>query len=259
MKPRASARIVLPTLAVLFVVAVCPVAAQDPDARHVSVGAAAGLATPLHGDFDFTATAWQADVRFDTARYFGFGVFFEEWRHTEEDIFTDQTISGPNGPLGRAERTTVRTDHRTRALGWNLLARATASRVTVSGGGGVSYLLYSRDFTQTTSGCEPASLCRDFGQEFDNSSFAAQLQFGVDVGITRARGGDGTVSCDLPDRGPGCRSPHDRGWCPRRVLIHLTAPSASRNPLRFALSSRHDPAARFPARHQPRTAARRSH
>ena len=203
MKPCASARTVLPALAMLFVLAARPAAAQAPDDRHVSLGAAAGLATPLHGDFDFTATAWQADVRFDTARYFGFGVFFEEWRHSEEDIFTDQIISGPNGPLGRAARTTVRTDHRTRALGWNLLARGTASRVTVSGGGGVSYLLYSRDFRQTMSGCEPASLCSDFGQEFDNGSFAAQLQGGVDVGITAHVAVMGQFRAIFPIEDPG--------------------------------------------------------
>ena len=203
MKPCASARVVLPALAVLFVLAAGPVAAQAPEARHVSVGAAVGLATPLHGDFDFTATAWQADVRFDTARYFGFGVFFEEWRHTDEDVFTGQTISGPDGPLGRVERTTVRTGHRTRALGWNLLARGTASRVTVSGGGGVSYLLYSRDYRQTMTGCEPASLCRDSGQEFDNGSFAAQLQGGVDVGLTRHVAVMGQFRAVFPIEDPG--------------------------------------------------------
>ena len=74
--------------------------------------------------------------------------------------------------------------------------------MTVSGGGGVSYLLYSRDFRQTMSGCEPASLCSDFGQEFDNGNSAAQLQGGVDVGIT-AHVAEMAVSCDLPDRGPG--------------------------------------------------------
>ena len=203
MKPCASVSIVLPALAVLLVLAVRPAAAQDADTRHVSVGAAAGLATPLHGDFDFTGAGWQGDVRFDTARHFGFGIFFEEWRHAEEDVFTDQTISGPNGPLGRADRITVRTDHRTRALGWNLLARATASRVTVSGGGGVSYLLYSRDFTQTMTGCEPASLCRDSEQDFDNSSFAAQLQFGVDVGITRHVAVMGQFRAIFPIEDPG--------------------------------------------------------
>jgi len=199
----ASARIGLPALAVLFILAACPAAAQGPDGRHVSVGAAAGLATPWHGDFDFTATAWQADVRFDTARHFGFGVFFEEWRHTGEAFFTNQTISGPNGSLGRVERITARTDHRTRALGWNLVARGTASRVTVSGGGGVSYLLYSRDFRQTMSGCEPASLCRASGQEFNNGSFAAQLQGGVDVGIAPHVAAMGQFRAIFPIEDPG--------------------------------------------------------
>ena len=203
MKPCASARTVLPALAVLFVFAARPAAAQDPGNRHVSVGVAAGLATPLHGDFDFTATAWQADVRIDTARYFGFGVFFEEWRHTEEEVFTDQIISGPTGPLGRAARTTVRTDHRTRAVGWNALARGTASRATISGGGGVSYLLYSRDFRQTMSGCEPALLCSDFGEQFDNGSFAAQLQGGVDVGITAHVAVMGQFRAIFPIEDPG--------------------------------------------------------
>jgi hypothetical protein len=182
MKPSAPARIVLLSLAVFFVLAGCPAAAQDPDARHISVAATAGLATPLHGDFDFTGTAWQADVRFDTARYFGFGVFFEGWRHTEEDVFTD---------------------HRTRALGWNLVARGTASRVTVSGGGGVSYLLYSRDFHQTMSGCEPASLCRDSGQEFDNNAFAAQFQGGVDVGVAPHVAVMGQFRAIFPIEDPG--------------------------------------------------------
>ena len=97
----------------------------------------------------------------------------------------------------------MRTDHRTRALGWSLLARGTASRVTVSGGGGVSYLLYSRDYRQTMSGCEPASLCRDSGQAFDNGSFAAQLQGGVDVGIAPHLAVMGQFRAIFPIEDPG--------------------------------------------------------
>ena len=65
--------------AVVFILGAGSAAAQD----GVSVGAAAGIATPFHGDFDFTAGAWQADVRFDTSRHFGFALFLEDWRHTE--------------------------------------------------------------------------------------------------------------------------------------------------------------------------------
>ena len=171
----------LAAVTAIAVMAGHPAAAQDPG--PVSVGAGAGLATPFHGDLGFTAAAWQADVRVDTAKHVGFAVFFEEWRHREEDVFTGQPISGPTGLLGRAGRITARTGHRTRVLGWSLLARGTASRVTLSGGGGVSYLAYSREFRQTMSGCTPASLCGDSGRRFDNGSFAAQLQGGADVRV----------------------------------------------------------------------------
>ena len=175
-------RAILVAMTAVVMLTAVPALAQDPDAR-VSLGAAAGLATPFHGDFDFTASAWQADIRLNASRYIGFTVFLEEWRHRDEDVLTDQTISGPSGPLGRAGRVTTRTDHRTRALGWSLLGRGNAGRVTFTGGGGISYLVYSRDFTQTSTGCEPASLCSQFSRQLDNSSFAAQLQAGVDVAV----------------------------------------------------------------------------
>lgn len=98
-------------------------------------------------------------------------------------MLPDQTIVGPTGPRGRADRVTTRTEHQTRAPGWNLLARGgRVGRVTVIGGG-VSYLAYSRDFSQTMTGCMPAMVCRDSSNQFDNSSFAAQLQAGVDVDV----------------------------------------------------------------------------
>jgi hypothetical protein len=110
-------------------------------------------------------------------------VFFEEWRHSDEEVFTGQTIIGPSGPLGRVDRVTTKTEHRTRAAGWSLLARGIAGRVTFSGGGGISYLLYSRDFRQTSTGCEPASACSNFTSEFNNGSLAAQFQAGLDAAV----------------------------------------------------------------------------
>ena len=191
------------SVAFVLASAAAPAAAQDPDRRHVSVGAAAGIAAPYHGDFEFTATAWQADLRVDTKRHFGFGVFFEEWRHSDERVLTDQAITGPDGPLGRVDRIVITTDHRTRVLGWNLLARGTAARVTFSGGGGVSYLLYSRDFQQTLSGCDPALLCRDTSNEFDNSSFAAQVHAGIDVEVAPHVAVMGQFRALFPMQDPG--------------------------------------------------------
>jgi hypothetical protein len=196
-------RRVLFPITLFLVLAAVPAAAQDPDARHVSLGVAGGIATPYHGDFDFTAGSWQMDVRIDTARHFGLGVFFEDWRHTDEDVFTDQTILGPSGPLGRADRVTARTGHRTRALGWNLLARGRAGRATIVGGGGISYLAYSRDFSQTMSVCVPATVCRDFSNDFDNSSFATQLQAGIDVDVAPHLAVMGQFRLLVPIQDPG--------------------------------------------------------
>lgn len=167
----------------MALLAVHPASAQTGDRLHVSVGAAAGVATPFHGDFDFTATSWQADVRVDTGRHVGFDVFLEEWRHADEQVFNNLTITGPTGLIGRVERLVGRTEHATRVVGWSLLARGALSRMTFSGGGGVSYLIYSRDSTQALSGCDPESLCRDTSREFNNGAFAAQIQGGTDVAI----------------------------------------------------------------------------
>ena len=175
-------RVVLFVLAINLVVNTALAAAQEPD-QKVSAGVAAGLAIPFHGDFNFTATAWQADVRITTASHVALGLFVEEWRHTDEDVLIGQTITGPSGPVGRADRIETQTEHRTRAIGANLVARGTTGRVTFTGGGGISYLFYEREFSQRMSGCEPASLCTDFSQEFDNSSLAGQVQAGIDVAL----------------------------------------------------------------------------
>jgi hypothetical protein len=180
-----------------------PAAAQDPDARHVSVGAAAGVAMPFHGDFDFNAGSWQADVRVDTMRHFGFSVFFEQWRHTDEEVLADQTITGPSSVLGRADRIVLATEHRTRVAGWSFLGDGTVGRVTLNGGGGISYLRYSRDVSQTMSGCSPATLCQDSSRQFDNGSFAAQLQSGVDVAIVRHVAAMGQFRMIVPIDDPG--------------------------------------------------------
>jgi hypothetical protein len=198
---RKSAHRLAITVATLSILAAAPAVAQDT--RRVSVGAAAGAAMPFHGDFDFMATAWQADVRVDSARHFGFSVFVDEWRHTDERELTDQPIAGPGGLLGRAERVTTRTSHRTRAIGWSLVGRGTAGRVTFTGGGGVSYLRYSREFSQEMAECEPASLCRDSSSRFASNRFATQAEGGVDVALGASFALMGQVRLVIPVQDPG--------------------------------------------------------
>jgi hypothetical protein len=185
MTPKQVGRAWLITVVALLSIAgpAAPSGAQQRDVRYVSVGAAAGIATPFHGDFDFTAAAWQGDIRFHLSTHFAVSLMLEEWRHRDEQVSTDLTIVGPNGITGRADRVVSRTDHRTRSGGFNVLALGTAGRVTFSGGGGLSYLLYARDFRQTTTGCQPPSACGDTSRDFNNSSFAGQVQAGIDVAV----------------------------------------------------------------------------
>jgi hypothetical protein len=190
-------------LALMIAATPASVAAQEPDARHVSLGVAAGVAIPLHGDFDFTAAAWQLDVRFNIARHLASTVFFEQWQHTDEDVLTNQPGTGPTVSSGHIDLVTVRTVNRTRAAGWSVLAKGASGRVTFSGGGGVSYLLYSRDFSETFSGCTSANLCSDFSDEFDNSAFAAQVQAGVDVALARHIAVMGHFRLLVPVEDPG--------------------------------------------------------
>ncbi len=182
------------TSAAVLIQAAAPVAAHDPLVPHLTLGAAAGIAAPSNGDFDFTATSWQADVRLETTRHLGFDLFAEEWRHTDKEVF---------GEAGGVDRATTRTRHRTRVVGWNVLGRANAGRVTFSGGGGVSYLLYSREFQQARTGCGPASACNDVTRKFENSSFAAQVQAGIEVPVAPHVAAMGQFRWIVPVQDPG--------------------------------------------------------
>jgi outer membrane scaffolding protein for murein synthesis (MipA/OmpV family) len=193
-----------PLLMISFLIALAatPARAQSAASGRFSVGAAAGIATPLHGDFDFTAQAWQVDVRLDTARHFASTVFFEQWLRKDEEIRTGVMLTGPTGPIGRVDRIVSETSHRASVLGWSLLAKSTG-RIVVSGGGGVSYLVYSRRFTQTLEGCTPASLCDTSRSDHDSSAFAAQLQAGIDAELVPHLAVMGQFRLIVPIEDPG--------------------------------------------------------
>ena len=101
------------------------------------------------------------------------------------------------------DRVTTRTGHRTRVVGWNVLGRTNAGRATLSSGGGISYLLYSREFHQAMTGCEAASACNDVTRKFDNGSFAAQVQAGVEVPVAPHVAAMGQFRWIVPIQDPG--------------------------------------------------------
>ena len=171
-------------LLALVVLTAAPTVVHAQDDHRVSIGAAAGVADPWHGDFDFTAGSWQADLRINMGRFFASTVFFEQWKHRDEEVRTDVPLLGP--PVGHIDRIETSTTHQVSVAGWSLLGKGTIGRATLTGGGGISYWFYSRETSESFSDCSPAStVCSDSSREFNNSAFSAQVQAGVDVALAR--------------------------------------------------------------------------
>ena len=191
------------TLASLIILFGCAsAAAQGVERERVSIGAAAGIADPIHGDFQFKAPAWQVDVRLNTGRFLASTVFFEQWRKRDEDVRTNIPILGPTGPIGQIDRLVSENTYRTRIVGWSLLAKSNG-RAAVNGGGGVSYMFYSRESSSTAEGCMPATLCGTTSSGFDNGAFSAHLQTGVDVRVLPRLAVMGQFRLTVPIDDPG--------------------------------------------------------
>jgi hypothetical protein len=159
--------------------------AQQQDPPRLTIAAGAGVAMPLQGDLDFTASEWQVSVRGRMSPHFALEGFFSAWRHDATRVLLNQAIIGPDGPLGRIARIEETTRHEIRVAGANALAIGSSGRVTVAAGGGVGILLFDRLFRQTSAGCDPADLCRTFETPFSNDSGTAQGVFDADAALSQ--------------------------------------------------------------------------
>ena len=186
-------------LALVQLIAPPTVGAQQPPAR-LTIGGSAGISNPLHADFDFTAPEWQISVRTAVSDHFAIEGFFDEWKHTTEDVLVNQQLHDPNGVVGIAGRLTIETVQRTRSVGFNFLARGTFDRVTVTAGGGPGVWLYHRQYNQTFTDCQATqpAFCRDFADEFSNSAFSVQAVAGLEVAITSRLAAFGQVQLLAP-------------------------------------------------------------
>jgi hypothetical protein len=168
----------------LLIALAMPAAAGQPEAPRVTVSGGAGVAMPFHGDFDFTAAAWQAAVRVTVNPHMLIEGFYGEWRHSTERVLPDQRVTGPGGLIGSIDRVTVHTKHVRPEVGFNVLLAATAGRVMFSAGGGAGLLVYRRQFTQTYEGCQVTTgSCTDVSTRFTSGSFSVQGVAGLDVAI----------------------------------------------------------------------------
>lgn len=176
----------LGTALFLFLACAPAASAQGLEPPSVALSAGAGMAFPLHGDFDFNAPEWQLAIRAAVSPHLVLEGFFDQWRHTDEEVRLGITLLGPDGVIGHAGRLEQRTEFTTRTVGFNALARGSLDRARFTGGGGIGYLTFHRRFTATVSDCESSvpTACQDTENTFSNGAFSVQGVAGVDVFVT---------------------------------------------------------------------------
>lgn len=148
---------------------------------RVSVGAGAGLAIPLHGDFDFTPWAWDADVRLKMGPHGLLEAAAGEWRHSATTV--TENIATTGGAIGRLQQTTSRTQRFVQA---NVLATGSHGRVRLAGGGGVGLLQHQRRTRTDATACSGAAPCGSFSSMFSNATGTVQAVGGADVSLSHA-------------------------------------------------------------------------
>ena len=167
---------------------------------RLSLGAGAGVTFPLHGDFDFTPWAWDADVRLAVARRVLLEVAVGEWRHSESRVSENIPVAPPPGVIGRLEQKTTRVQRSSQV---NVLATGAVGRVHITGGGGIGLLEHRRRTRQDVSGCPANIPCQSFESTFSNTSFAAQLVGGAQVALAGGFAVYGQTRFIVPTNDPG--------------------------------------------------------
>jgi hypothetical protein len=175
---------------------------QQFERPRLTIGASAGVSNPLHGDFQYTAKSWDADVRGQVAPHMMIEAFLSQWRHATETIHTGATFTGPDGVIRRDVQVTIDEGTRVSVFGFSFLSMFTAGRVTVAGGGGPALMGIRRDYAQRYAGCEPA-VCRDFENHRRNDTFAVSVVGGVDVRLASRLSVFGQTRAAIPTEDPG--------------------------------------------------------
>ncbi|MEO8071272.1 MAG: hypothetical protein ABI652_07705 [Acidobacteriota bacterium] len=189
------------TSALLGMIVVLPrLAVAQAQVPRVSIAAGAGLAVPLHGDFDFTPWAWDADVRVAMSRHALFEAAVGEWRHSETFVRQNIPVTPGPGVIGRSEQRTTRTQ---RTLEANVLFTGAHGRVRMTAGGGVGLLEHRRRTRTLLADCSPAVECGTFESTFSSASGSAQGVGGAEVRLSRAAALYGQVRFVVPFIDPG--------------------------------------------------------
>lgn len=172
----------------LLVCAAGTAAAQSPlQPARLTVGANGGWAVP-GGAFEIDPLGqWEVTVRGAMTPHLILEGFFSDWGRTKRTLHTDVALQGPSGFLGRVDRIEESLDQRLQTIGVNVARAFTFDRATISTGGGIGAMMYSKRYAQTTTGCEAAvaTACGSYSNPFSNSSMTGQGVVDLDVAITR--------------------------------------------------------------------------
>ena len=182
----------------VFVVFIClsatTASAQSGDSPPaISAGAAAGVALPFHGDFDFIPWAWEADLRIRLSRRVLVEAVMGDWRHTERLVFTGLPS------IARLEQTSERVQ---RSWQVNALSTRRIGRVWIVGGGGVGLVQHRRSTFTIAEGCAAGVACGEHESVFSNASAAVQGVGGMEVGATGPVALSATARLVVPLRDP---------------------------------------------------------
>jgi hypothetical protein len=167
---------------------------------QVSVGVGAGFANPFHGDLNFTAWAWEADVRLAMSRHLLLEVAVGDWRHDESFVRENIPVIPGEGVIGRFEQTTTRVQ---RSVQTAMLFTAARGRIRISAGGGAGFVEFSRRTRQLTSECTPPIQCGPFESSFSNFAIGAQIAGGAEARIVGGLAVYGQVRLVVPVSDPG--------------------------------------------------------
>jgi hypothetical protein len=180
-----STKLVARTGVLMAVLAIAGTAgAQDLDARF-TIGGAAGVSNPFHGDLQFQAPAWEIAARGRPSARLTIEAFAAEWRHTTETRRIGVPLQGPDGPIGTAGELSQRTRYLMQSFGASLLPTFTIGRVSIVAGGGANVAFIQHRFEQRLENCVTTSPvpCGSYANDHTSSSPGLHAVAGIDVRI----------------------------------------------------------------------------
>jgi hypothetical protein len=159
--------------------------ALGQDSARFTVGGGAGVTTPFHGDFDFSAAGWEVAGRGRAATHLTIEAFASAWRHSSETRRMGLPLTGPGGPIGTVGQLTQRSTYQTYAFGASLLPTFSAGRATFVIGGGANVMFFQHRYEQQLENCQgvSAETCGAFSNAHNSSDLGTHAVAGIDIRI----------------------------------------------------------------------------